>query len=236
MELSLGAGCAQTQRRLRDHRRGSTSKEKVGERAPSQGKKDQLFLQVLVLTKGAAKEGRQAGAGLRACRDWPFCPRTGKRAGKGSWGSGAGGATFPSLAPASWCPESWRESTPSCLHRHGRGLALGPVPSWPGHRPRPKPAATSYKALKPQFLVSSMRGHLFTPSALAHRKHPVKIRSSPALTVLTHGHCRSWAPSPPAGPVGSDPRGQQSASQGWVSVTLLVGCSWHLHWLRLSLA
>lgn len=54
---------------VRDHRRGSTSKEKVGERAPSQGKKDQLFLQVLVHTKGAAKEGRQAGAGLRACRD-----------------------------------------------------------------------------------------------------------------------------------------------------------------------
>lgn len=42
------------------HRRGSTSKEKVGERAPSQGKKDHLFLQVLVPTKGAAKE-RQAG-------------------------------------------------------------------------------------------------------------------------------------------------------------------------------
>lgn len=199
MELSLGAGCAQKQRYC------AGSQERLHFQGESRGKsafpgEERPAVPASPGPHEGGSQGRQAGWSWAEGpqRLWPFCPRTGERAGKGSWGSGASGATFPSLAPASWCPESWRDSTPYCPHRHGRGPALGPVPSWPGHQPRPKPAATLYQALKPQFLVSSMRGHLFTPGALAHRKHPVKIRSLPALTVLTHGHCRGWAPSPPA--------------------------------------
>lgn len=162
------------------------------------------------------RKGRQAGAGLRARRVWPFCARTGERAGKGSWGIGASGATFPSLAPASWCPESWGDSMPSCPHRHGQGPDLWPVPSWPGHQPRPKPATTLYQPLKPHFLLSTMRmrGYLFTHGALAHRKHPVKIRSSLPLTRPHTWACRGWAPLSPACPVGSGPCSHRALPRG----------------------
>lgn len=144
--------------------------------------------------RGQPRKGRQAGAGLRARRVWPFCPRTGERAGKGSGASGAHSHHRPQLLVS----RSWADSTPSCPHRHGQGPDLWPVPSWPGHQPRPKLATTLYQPLQPHFLLSSMRmrGYLFTHGALTHRKHPVKIRSLLALTCPHTWACRSWAPCP----------------------------------------